>query len=106
MTSGEPLAGVVLLGARMARWRWRETLAGLALRSRLSPTTIRLAFSTFALDDPMPAIVDIPITLYRVVTRRLFSSAPAAVKLDPAKLELTVHAGPYGRDRRGDEMPR
>jgi predicted ATP-grasp superfamily ATP-dependent carboligase len=30
----------------------------------------RLAFSTFALDDPMPAIVDIPITLYRVVTRR------------------------------------
>lgn len=66
----------------------------------------RLAFSTFALDDPMPAIVDIPITLYRIVTRRLFSSAPAAVKLDAAKLELTVHAGPYGRDRRGDEMPR
>lgn len=66
----------------------------------------RLVFSTFALDDPMPAIVDIPITLYRVITRRLFSSAPAPAKLGPAKLELTVHAGPYSRDRRGDEMPR
>jgi predicted ATP-grasp superfamily ATP-dependent carboligase len=31
----------------------------------------RLVFSTFALDDPLPAIVDIPITLYRVLTRRL-----------------------------------
>ena len=66
----------------------------------------RVAFATFALDDPMPALVDIPITLYRVITRRLFSSAPAPAKLGPAKLELTVHAGPYGRDRRGDEMPR
>src|SRR5579871_712014 len=33
-----------------------------------------LAFSTFALDDPMPAVVDIPLTLYRVLTRRLLPS--------------------------------
>ena len=66
----------------------------------------RLVFSTFAIDDPMPAIVDIPITLYRVITRRLFSSAPAPAKLGAAKLELPIHAGPYSCDRRGDEMPR
>ena len=48
----------------------------------------RLVFSTFALDDPMPAVVDIPITLYRVVTRRLFSSPAPPVKLDAPKLEL------------------
>jgi D-aspartate ligase len=49
----------------------------------------RLVFSTFAFDDPLPAIVDIPITLYRVITRRLFSSRPPPVKLDPINLELT-----------------
>ena len=48
----------------------------------------RLVFSTFALDDPMPAVVDLPITLYRVVTRRLFSSPAPPVKLDAPKLEL------------------
>jgi predicted ATP-grasp superfamily ATP-dependent carboligase len=48
----------------------------------------RLVFSTFALDDLMPALVDIPITLYRVLTRRLFSSSVPPVKLDAPKLEL------------------
>ncbi len=48
----------------------------------------RLTFSTFALDDPMPAIVDIPITFYRVVTRRLFSSSLPPVKLGAPNLEL------------------
>lgn len=49
----------------------------------------RLVFATFAIDDPMPAIVDTPITLYRVMTRRLFSSSLPQGKLDAAKLELT-----------------
>ncbi len=48
----------------------------------------RLVLSTFALDDPMPALVDIPITLYRVVTRRLFSSSLPPVKLGAPSLEL------------------
>ena len=48
----------------------------------------RLVFSTFALDDPMPAIVDLPITLYRVLMRRLFSSSEPPVKLNAPKLEL------------------
>jgi predicted ATP-grasp superfamily ATP-dependent carboligase len=75
----------------------RDTAAALQLIARdqldidvyLASLRRRLVFSTFALDDPMPAIVDLPITLYRVVTRRLFSSSLPPVKLDPVKLELT-----------------
>jgi D-aspartate ligase len=48
----------------------------------------RLVFSTFALDDPMPALVDIPITFYRVLTRRLFSSSLTPAKLAAPSLEL------------------
>jgi D-aspartate ligase len=74
----------------------RDIVAALQLIARdqldidvyLASLKRRLAFSTFALDDPMPALVDIPITLYRVVTRRLFNSSLSPVKLDAPNLEL------------------
>jgi len=74
----------------------RDIVAALQLIARdqldidvyLASLKRRLAFSTFALDDPMPALVDIPLTLYRVVTRRLFSSALPPVKLQTPRLEL------------------
>ena len=63
----------------------RDIVAALQLIARdrldidvyLASLKRRLVFSTFALDDPMPAIVDIPITLYRVLTRRLLPFRPA-----------------------------
>ena len=33
----------------------------------------RLSFAVFALDDPLPALVELPMTLYRALTRRVFS---------------------------------
>jgi predicted ATP-grasp superfamily ATP-dependent carboligase len=43
----------------------------LSLTSYLASLAKPRVFSTFASDDPMPALVDLPITAYRVITRRL-----------------------------------
>ena len=31
----------------------------------------KLTFASFAIDDPLPGLCEIPLTLYRVLTRRL-----------------------------------
>ena len=52
-----------------------EMAAGtLTAKAYLASFRGRLAFAAFASDDPMPAIVDLPLTAYRVMTRRLPAS--------------------------------
>jgi predicted ATP-grasp superfamily ATP-dependent carboligase len=96
IASGEPVRPAVAKTDVAWIHTTRDVAAALHLIARdqldidvwLASLKRRLVFSTFALDDPMPAVVDIPITLYRVVTRRLFSSPAPPVKLDAPKLEL------------------
>lgn len=51
----------------------QEMLIGrLTARRYVSGCRKRLSFAVFALDDPLPGIAELPITLYRVLTRRVF----------------------------------
>jgi len=52
----------------------QEILIGrLTARRYMSGCRKRLSFAVFALDDPLPGLAELPITLYRVVTRRVFA---------------------------------
>jgi len=64
-----------------ARWMYlpRDILAAIAgmLAGTLKPTDYLhsfrrpIAFATFGKDDPLPALVDLPLTAWRALTRRL-----------------------------------
>lgn len=52
----------------------QEMLIGrLTLRRYLGVCRKRLSFAVFALDDPLPGLAELPITVYRVLTRRVFA---------------------------------
>jgi predicted ATP-grasp superfamily ATP-dependent carboligase len=62
----------------------RDLLAStqLVLGGRLSITAYlksisqKLSFAAFALDDPMPGVLELPSTFFRIVARRLFPAGP------------------------------
>ena len=76
------LGKVITPGKLNPEYRWihvmRDLLAGFQLISRghmalgayLKSLHRRLVFATFAWDDPLPAILELPLTLYRFLDRR------------------------------------
>jgi D-aspartate ligase len=52
---------------------FQELLVGRLTTNRyLSSYRKKVTFATFAIDDPLPMIAELPITLYRVLTRRAY----------------------------------
>lgn len=50
----------------------QEMMAGrLSARRYFAAYRKKLAFAVFALDDPLPVLVELPLTMYRVLTQRL-----------------------------------
>jgi predicted ATP-grasp superfamily ATP-dependent carboligase len=70
-----------------------EILAGrLSLRDYLQSLRGPFAFAAFAKDDPLPGFVELPLVVFRVLSRRISSLAKAvqASLRGPAKLQATI----------------
>jgi predicted ATP-grasp superfamily ATP-dependent carboligase len=69
--------------ARDAVAACQETLAGtLKAREYLGSLRRCRVFASFALDDPLPGLVELPIVLTRVLARRFRANMPAAAETD------------------------
>ena len=48
----------------------------LSMAAYLKSISQKLSFAAFALDDPMPGVLELPSTFFRIVARRLFPAGP------------------------------
>lgn len=79
----------------------RDLLASiqLVLGGRLSITAYlksisqKLSFAAFALDDPMPGLLELPSTFFRIVARRLFPARPQAARKRMIQLDSRPRSG-------------
>ena len=75
----------------------RDFLAStqLVLRGRLSMTAYlksisrKFSFAAFALDDPMPGLLELPSTFFRILGRRLTPAKPSLAMKQMIQLDLT-----------------